>query len=100
MRIDASEALNICRNRLCSDCWEPITEVVGSYDPQERTVEICCTTEGCAFHGHVARGTVERQETESAAQAREATRNLTAAGAWARMAAPKSAQKLLSELGF
>lgn len=94
LELDPIEADKMTRDCVCSDCWG---DLVGIYDPRTRMKTVRCSTENCPNHGVVSKRFVEKREQKSKGELLEARTALSAAGV---IRSDKSAQQLLSELGF
>jgi hypothetical protein len=82
------------RDCVCSDCWG---DLVGIYSPKTRMKRVQCSTENCPNHGVVSKKFVEKREQKSQGELIEAKTALKAAGV---LRTTKTAQQILSELGF
>ena len=100
MIADVDEARTIIRDCVCSDCWGELTTTASSYNPETRTTELTCTTEGCQFHGYISRKTVDRRELAAIAELHEAKAALAKAAPWIQKKSGLSEDELIKSLGF
>jgi hypothetical protein len=94
LEIDPIDAEKMVRDCVCSDCWGDLT---AKFNHQTRNSEVTCSTKDCPGHGVVSKRFVEKREQASRGEAMEARTALSRAGI---VRTNKTAQQLLSELGF
>ena len=96
--IPLNQSTRILRFYLCSDCWEPLSEI--ARDRVEQTITIACQTADCPCRGMVSEQYVLERERQAHEWLRNARRYLADSLPWLKPLPKRTHAQLMQALGY